>query len=281
MTSGQEHHGEVALITGAARGQGRSHAVALARAGASLVLVDAPEAVATTPYAVSAPEDLDRTAKEITASGARCLTFAADVRSNSRMHELVRSAVAEFGRLDIVLANAGVFSVGTVREMTEQQWREVIDVNLTGVFNTIQASLGPLSESPRGRIVAAASGMGRRGAANIAHYVASKWGVIGLVKSVAIEVAPLGVTCNAVLPTIVNTTMIHNEPTYRLFAPHLESPDVEDVKPAFGATNPMGVPWVEPSDITDAVMFLLSKKARHISGETLSISAGGQASNAT
>jgi len=281
MTSGQEHRGEVALITGAARGQGRSHAVALARAGASLVLVDAPEPVATTPYAVSAPEDLDRTAKEITASGARCLTFAADVRSNSRMHELVRSAVAEFGRLDIVLANAGVFSVGTVREMTEQQWREVIDVNLTGVFNTIQASLGPLSESPRGRIVAAASGMGRRGAANIAHYVASKWGVIGLVKSVAIEVAPLGVTCNAVLPTIVNTTMIHNEPTYRLFAPHLESPDVEDVKPAFGATNPMGVPWVEPSDITDAVMFLLSKKARHISGETLSISAGGQASNAT
>lgn len=281
MTSGQEHHGEVALITGAARGQGRSHALALARAGASLVLVDAPEAVATTPYAVSAPEDLDRTAKEITASGARCLTFAADVRSNSRMHELVRSAVAEFGRLDIVLANAGVFSVGTVREMTEQQWREVIDVNLTGVFNTIQASLGPLSESPRGRIVAAASGMGRRGAANIAHYVASKWGVIGLVKSVAIEAAPLGVTCNAVLPTIVNTTMIHNEPTYRLFAPHLESPDVEDVKPAFGATNPMGVPWVEPSDITDAVMFLLSKKARHISGETLSISAGGQASNAT
>lgn len=281
MTSGQEHRGEVALITGAARGQGRSHAVALARAGASLVLVDAPEAVATTPYAVSAPEDLDRTAKEITASGARCLTFAADVRSNSRMHELVRSAVAEFGRLDIVLANAGVFSVGTVREMTEQQWREVIDVNLTGVFNTIQASLGPLSESPRGRIVAAASGMGRRGAANIAHYVASKWGVIGLVKSVAIEVAPLGVTCNAVLPTIVNTTMIHNEPTYRLFAPHLESPDVEDVKPAFGATNPMGVPWVEPSDITNAVMFLLSKKARHISGETLSISAGGQASNAT
>ena len=281
MTSGQEHHGEVALITGAARGQGRSHAVALARAGASLVLVDAPEAVATTPYAVSAPEDLDRTAKEITACGARCLTFAADVRSNSRMHELVRSAVAEFGRLDIVLANAGVFSVGTVRELTEQQWREVIDVNLTGVFNTIQASLGPLSESPRGRIVAAASGMGRRGAANIAHYVASKWGVIGLVKSVAIEVAPLGVTCNAVLPTIVNTTMIHNEPTYRLFAPHLESPDVEDVKPAFGATNPMGVPWVEPSDITDAVMFLLSKKARHISGETLSISAGGQASNAT
>jgi SDR family mycofactocin-dependent oxidoreductase len=281
MTSGQEHRGEVALITGAARGQGRSHAVALARAGASLVLVDAPEAVATTPYAVSAPEDLDRTAKEITASGARCLTFAADVRSNSRMHELVRSAVAEFGRLDIVLANAGVFSVGTVRKMTEQQWREVIDVNLTGVFNTIQASLGPLSESPRGRIVAAASGMGRRGAANIAHYVASKWGVIGLVKSVAIEVAPLGVTCNAVLPTIVNTTMIHNEPTYRLFAPHLESPDVEDVKPAFGATNPMGVPWVEPSDITDAVMFLLSKKARHISGETLSISAGGQASNAT
>jgi SDR family mycofactocin-dependent oxidoreductase len=281
MTSGQEHRGEVALITCAARWQGRSHAVALARAGASLVLVDAPEAVATTPYAVSAPEDLDRTAKEITASGARCLTFAADVRSNSRMHELVRSAVAEFGRLDIVLANAGVFSVGTVRKMTEQQWREVIDVNLTGVFNTIQASLGPLSESPRGRIVAAASGMGRRGAANIAHYVASKWGVIGLVKSVAIEVAPLGVTCNAVLPTIVNTTMIHNEPTYKLFAPHLESPDVEDVKPAFGATNPMGVPWVEPSDITDAVMFLLSKKARHISGETLSISAGGQASNAT
>jgi NAD(P)-dependent dehydrogenase (short-subunit alcohol dehydrogenase family) len=123
--------------------------------------------------------------------------------------------------------------------------------------------------------------MGRRGGANIAHYVASKWGVIGLVKSVAIEVAPSGITCNAVLPMVVNTTMIQNEPTYRLFAPHIEDPGVEDAKPGFGSSNPMGVPWVEPSNITDAVMFLLSDKARYISGEALNISAGGMASNAT
>ena len=281
MTSGQEHAGEVALITGAARGQGRSHALALARAGATVVLVDAPEPVATTPYALSTAEDLAQTAKEILAVGGRFLSFAADVRSHSRMHEVVREAVAELGRLDIVLANAGVYSVGKVRDLTEQQWREVVDINLTGVFNTIQASLEPLAAAPRGRIVATASGMGRRGAANIAHYVASKWGVIGLVKSVAIEVAPAGITCNAVLPTVVNTTMIHNEPTYRLFAPHVEAPGIEDAKPAFGSTNPMGIPWVEPSDITDAVMFLLSDKARYISGEALSISAGGMASNAT
>jgi SDR family mycofactocin-dependent oxidoreductase len=281
MTSGQEHAGEVALITGAARGQGRSHALALARAGATVVLIDAPEPVETTPYALSTAEDLAQTANEITAGGGHCLIFAADVRSHSRMHEVVREAVAELGRLDIVLANAGVYSVGKVRDLTEQQWREVVDVNLTGVFHTIQASLEPLAAAPRGRIVATASGMGRRGAANIAHYVASKWGVIGLVKSVAIEVAPSGITCNAVLPTVVNTTMIHNEPTYRLFAPHVEAPGIEEVKPAFGSTNPMGIPWVEPSDITDAVMFLLSDKARYISGEALSISAGGMASNAT
>jgi len=105
--------------------------------------------------------------------------------------------------------------------------------------------------------------------------------VIGLVKSVAIEVAPSGITCNAVLPMVVNTTMIQNEPTYRLFAPHIEDPSVEDAKPGFGSSNPMGVPWVEPSDITDAVMFLLSDKARYISGEALNVSAGGMASNAT
>jgi NAD(P)-dependent dehydrogenase (short-subunit alcohol dehydrogenase family) len=230
---------------------------------------------------MSTAEDLAQTAKEIVAAGGRCLSFAADVRSHSRMHEVVREAVAELGRLDIVLPNAGVYSVGKVRDLTEQQWREVVDINLTGVFHTIQASLEPLAAAPRGRIVATASGMGRRGAANIAHYVASKWGVIGLVKSVAIEVAPSGITCNAVLPTVVNTTMIHNEPTYRLFAPHVEAPGIEDAKPAFGSTNPMGIPWVEPSDITDAVMFLLSDKARYISGEALSISAGGMASNAT
>jgi SDR family mycofactocin-dependent oxidoreductase len=281
MTSGQEHAGEVALVTGAARGQGRSHAFALARAGATVVLIDAPEPVETTPYALSTAEDLVQTATEITAAGGRCLTFAADVRSHSRMHEVVQGVVAELGRLDIVLANAGIYSVGKVRDLSEQQWREVVEVNLTGVFHTIQASLEPLAAAPRGRIVATASGMGRRGAANIAHYVASKWGVIGLVKSVAIEVAPSGITCNAVLPTVVNTTMIHNEPTYRLFAPHVEVPGIEDAKPAFGSTNPMGIPWVEPSDITDAVMFLLSDKARYISGEALSISAGGMASNAT
>jgi len=280
-TSGQEHEGEVALVTGAARGQGRSHALALARAGATVVLVDAPEPIATTPYPLSTAEDLAQTAKEIVAEGGRCLSFTADVRSHSRMCEVVRDTVAELGRLDMVLANAGVYSVGTVHDLTEQQWREVIDVNLTGVFHTIQASLEPLAAAPRGRIVATASGMGRRGGANIAHYVASKWGVIGLVKSVAIEVAPSGITCNAVLPMVVNTTMIQNEPTYRLFAPHIEDPGVEDAKPGFGSSNPMGVPWVEPSNITDAVMFLLSDKARYISGEALNISAGGMASNAT
>ena len=242
MTSRQEHEGEVALVTGAARGQGRSHALALANAGATVVLVDAPEPIATTPYPLSTAEDLAQTAKEIVAEGGRCLSFTADVRSHSRMREVVRDTVAELGRLDMVLANAGVYSVGTVHDLTEQQWREVIDVNLTGVFNTIQASLEPLAAAPRGRIVATASGMGRRGGANIAHYVASKWGVIGLVKSVAIEVAPSGITCNAVLPMVVNTTMIQNEPTYRLFAPHIEDPSVEDAKPGFGSSNPMGVP---------------------------------------
>jgi SDR family mycofactocin-dependent oxidoreductase len=275
--AGTDHRGRVALITGGARGQGRSHALALSAAGADVVLVDVPTGIATTPYPLATQEDLEETAKAVEASGGKALTVTADVRSSSAMHDAVAQALARFGRLDYVLPNAGIYSVSTVAEMSDECWRDMIDVNLTGVYNTIRAALPTLLAAGRGRIVATASGVGRKGTPNIAHYVAAKWGVIGLVKSVALEVAATGITVNAVLPTVVNTAMIHNRETYELFAPGLSDPTMDEVRPYFASTNPMGVPWVEPEDITHAVMFLLGDGARYVSGETLAVSAAGGA----
>ena len=272
--------GKVAIITGGARGQGRSHAVTLAREGADIVICDIASQIDTVPYPMATSADMEETVRLVEDLDRRCVAVQADVRDGAQMQAVAERAMSEFGRIDILLANAGISSTSTVVDMTDEQWRDMIDTNLTGVFNSIRAVLPHMIERRSGRIVATASMAGRVGMPNIAHYVAAKWGVIGLVKSVAMEVAQYGITVNAVCPTTVNTPMIHNDATYKLFRPDLENPTADDALAAFSSLNVLPIPWVEPEDISNAILFLISDDARYITGTAVEVAAGMNASNA-
>jgi SDR family mycofactocin-dependent oxidoreductase len=272
--------GRVVLITGGARGQGRSHAVTLARQGADIAICDIAAPIEWAQFEASTPEDLEETARLVRAEGRRVHSAQLDVVDSRQIDDFVASTIAELGSIDGLCANAGTYSTSPIVDMADGQWQVTIDVNLTGVFNSIRAVLPHMIERKSGRIVAIASIAGRGGFANVAHYAASKWGVIGLVKCAAAEAAPHGISVNAICPTTVPTPMILNEASYRQFAPELEHPTLEDVLPTLEAFNPMPGPWVEVEDVSHTLAFLLSDEARYISGETLGVAAGWSASNA-
>jgi len=265
---------KVVLITGGARGQGRSHALAFAERGADVVLLDACRDEPVLSYPLATAEDLEATRKEIEALGRRCLAIKGDVRDFEAVDGAVARATAELGGLDVVVANAGVASYSPVAEMRPEAWRTIVDINLTGVFHAIRAAAPVLAGQGHGRIIATASTMGRMGAPNAAHYAASKWGIIGLIKSTALELASTGVTANAVAPTAVNTPLIQNDEIYRRFRPDLENPTWEDAEPRFTALIPMGVPHIECADVSAAIVFLASDEARYITGAVLDVSGG-------
>jgi SDR family mycofactocin-dependent oxidoreductase len=272
--------GKVALITGGARGQGRSHAVTFAREGADIAFCDIASQMETVPYPMSSSDDVKETVQLVEELDRRCLAVTADVRDRAQMEEFAEQARTELGRIDFCLANAGIFSFGQIAAMGEQVWTEMIDVNLTGVFHAFRAVLPGMIEQGSGRIVATSSMAGKGGFPNVGHYVAAKWGVIGLVKTTAMEVAPHGITVNAICPTSVDTMMIQNEAAYRLFLPDHENPTREDAAAAFQTLNPIPVPWIEPVDISNAMVFLCSDEARYISGETIAVAAAQNATNA-
>ncbi|MFC9982891.1 SDR family oxidoreductase [Gordonia sp. NPDC127522] len=207
-------------------------------------------------------------------AGGECVTIRADVRSSTRMGEAMREALFEYGRIDICIASAGVVSFGSVESLSDQQWRAVIDTNLTGTFNTVRAIIPPMVKAGYGRIVTVASMGGRAGAPRLGHYAASKWGVIGLTKTIALELAGTGVTANVLCPTTVSTDMVHNPAMYALFAPDLVNPDQDQVQSRYASLNPMRVPWMDTSDVTGAMLYLVSGNARYVSGATVEISAG-------
>ncbi|ALE73902.1 MULTISPECIES: mycofactocin-coupled SDR family oxidoreductase [unclassified Pseudonocardia] len=272
--------GKVVLITGGARGQGRSHALAFAREGADIAFCDISEQLGTVPYPTSRQADLDETVKLVEELDRRCVAVRADVRDRDQVQDVADRTRAELGRIDVLLANAGIFSFGTVAEMSEDMWQEMIAVNLTGVFHAFRAVLPTMIDQGYGRIVATSSMAGKMGQANIAHYVAAKWGVIGLVKSTAIEVAGNGVTVNAVCPTGVDTDMIQNSAAYELFLPGTANPTRDDAAPAFQSLNHVPIPWVEPVDISNTMLFLASEEARYVTGESVAVAAGMNANNA-
>jgi SDR family mycofactocin-dependent oxidoreductase len=277
--NGNRFSGKVVLISGGARGQGRSHALRFASEGADIVVCDLVSQVPTVGYPMPGPDDLRQTIREVEALGRRCLGIEADVRSLEAMTSVVDSALETFGHVDVAIAQAGVCTFGPIAEMDEQTWSQTIDTNLTGVFNTIRAALPGMIERRTGRILATASMAGRAGWENIGHYAASKWGIIGLVKSVALEVAPFGITANVVCPSSVNTPMMLNDGAYKLFRPDLAEPTLADALPAFTAVNVIPVPYAETADISAAMAFLASDDARYITGAALSVSAGVNARN--
>jgi SDR family mycofactocin-dependent oxidoreductase len=270
----------VALVTGAGRGQGRSHAVRFAEEGADLILCDRCEDLATVPYGLASPADLEGTVAAVEAAGGRAVAVRADVRDGAALDRVVAAGIEAFGGIDIAVANAGIAGISPIAELTDEEWQNMIDINLGGVFKTLRAVAGHMAERGHGRIVATSSVVGRVGAPNIGHYVAAKWGVIGLVKSLALELADRGVTVNAVCPTSVDTAMIQNEAFRELFLPDQPDYTLADVEQAFTELNPIPIPWVQPGDVSDAVLFLASEEARMITGEALPVALGWNARTA-
>ena len=266
--------GHVALVTGAARGQGRSHAIALARAGARLVLVDIASDIATVPYPLGTAAELRETEAMVQEIGQECLSFVADIRDTAAMTNVVDTTLDTFGRLDICVANAGVVGFGRFWELTDDQWCTMIDTNLNGAFKTVRAVVPHMLERNHGRIIIVSSMSGRMGNANLAHYVASKWGLIGMAKSLAIEVAGRGITVNALCPTSVDTPMLHNPAMYSLFCPDLEKPTRDDVMPRYAAMNKLGRPWLSAEEVSHAVLYLCDEKAAAVTGQAIEISLG-------
>ena len=270
--------GKVALVTGGARGQGRSHAVALARLGADIAVCDVLEDVPTVKYAMGTAEQLAETVAMVEAQDRRALALRADVRDHEAVDAAVATTLDELGRIDILVSNAGIYSRGPVHELTTESWQTMLDVNLTGVFHTLRAVVPTMRAQGSGRIVVTASGAARTGTPNMSHYAASKWAVVGLVKSAALELAGSGVTVNAICPTNVDTDMLTNDDMLQMWLPDVEAPTLDQAVERFRATIPMGVPWVEPEDITAAVLYLVGDGARYVTGETLAVS-GGQAAD--
>ena len=268
--------GKVAFVTGAARGQGRSHAIRLAEEGADIIAVDLCRQIDSVPYPMSTSDDLAETVKQVEALDRRIVASEADVRDGAALRTAVDEGVAQLGRLDIVAANAGIASTadGTVG-LSDQEWQDMIDVNLTGVWQTCKAAVPHLVQGGRGgSMILTSSAAGLMAYPNIGHYVAAKHGVVGLMKTLALELAPHNIRVNSLHPTQVNTPMIMNETIYKLFLPDQAHPTAEGFAPVSQEMNALPIPWVEPADISNALVFLASDEARYITGVTLPVDAG-------
>jgi (+)-trans-carveol dehydrogenase len=267
--------GQVAFITGAARGQGRSHALTLAREGADIIAVDVCRQVETVPYPTATPDDLAETVRQVEALDRRIIAAEADIRDLDAVKAAVDSGVAELGRLDIVLANAGISVPAPTLEMDEETWNTMIDVNLSGQWKTIKASVPHLIAGGRGgSVVLTSSVAALKANANTAHYAAAKAGLIGLMQVLALELAPQGIRVNTVHPTTVNTDMVLNAPTYRLFRPDLENPTRDDYEEAARTLNKMPTSGLDVADISNAILYLVSADGRFVTGTQQVVDAG-------
>lgn len=268
--------GKVALITGAARGQGRSHAITLAREGAEIVAVDLAAQVESVPYAMATPDDLAETVKLVEDLDRRIVSQQADVRDLDAMREAVDRGLSEFGHIDIVCANAGIASFEPAADMSRQTWQDMIDINLSGVWYSIQPVLPSMIERGQGgSIIITSSIYGVKGPpGNLVHYAASKHGVVGVMRELANELAPHSIRVNTINPTFVATDMVQNETIYRMFLPESPNPSREEFMALLTEMNSLPIPWVEASDISNAVLFLASDDARYITGTTLLVDAG-------
>ncbi len=268
--------GKVAFITGAARGQGRSHAVRLAEEGADIIAVDICRGFEDSPAPPATPEDLAETADMVKNLDRRIVTAEVDVRDFDALAAAVDSGVEQLGRLDIVVANAGIGTTGVkLHKMTEDSWEETMDVNLGGVWKTVKSAVPHLLAGGRGGSVIITSSVGGLKAyPQVGHYITAKHGVVGLMRTFAVELGQHSIRVNTVHPTHVNSPLLMNEATYRLFRPDLDNPGPDDLAPICQSFHFLPIPWVTPTDISNAVLFLASDEARYITGVTLPVDAG-------
>jgi (-)-trans-carveol dehydrogenase len=274
--------GKTVLITGGARGQGRSHALILAAQGANIIMMD--NLVTDVPhqdYPGGSADEYEETQHLLDNTGAHHLATVGDVRNPDDLEQAVASGIREFGAIDVAVCNAGVsLDLALTQDISPDQWGLTIDTNVTGVFNTIRAVLPNMMERRSGRIIATSSMAGRAGYAHGADYSSSKFAVIGLIKCVANEYGKYGITANAVCPTSVRSPMVLRQNVYDMFVPEVEHPSREQAEERMKLMHPIPVPYIEPSDVSEAVLFLASDAARYVSGEALTVSAGMIAMNA-
>ena len=272
--------GKAALVTGAARGIGQAIAVALAAAGADVLGFDiCAEAAPHLVYEPATPDDLKKTGELVEAQKRRWLGVQGDVRDMPALKAAVERAVKEFGKLDIAIANAAIQFYGPLAELADEDWKNVIDVNLNGAANTLRAVLPHMLARKYGRIVLIASGQGRHGFKNASAYSASKWGMIGLMKSAAWEVAKEGVTINCVEPGLVDTPLTRNPGRWKEALKEAgkepkENPTEQEVIAARLPTAVMGIPWMQPDEVAPAVVFLCTDAANRVTGATYDATAG-------
>jgi SDR family mycofactocin-dependent oxidoreductase len=267
--------GKVAFVTGAARGQGRTHAVKLAEEGANIIATDICAPVKSAPYEMATTSDLDETVRLVEEAGGKIIARVADVRDLAAMTEVVDEGVAQFGRLDIVLANAGVCTYGFLSTMDEAQWQEMLDIDLTGVWKTVRASVKHMIDAGNGgAIVLTSSTAGLRNLNEIGHYVAAKHGVTGLAKALANELAPHNIRVNSIHPSNCRTMMMTNSGVRKMFRPDLEDPSLEDAIEGFGVIHLLDTPWVEPEDVTNGILYLVSDDGRYVTGTQFAVDAG-------
>ncbi|SPM27071.1 NAD(P)-dependent dehydrogenase, short-chain alcohol dehydrogenase family, partial [Mycobacterium terramassiliense] len=267
--------GKVALITGAARGIGRAQAVRFAQEGADIVALDVCGPVETVVIPPSTPADLDQTAVLVTEAGARAHTEIVDVRDLAGVQAATDRGVERFGGLDAVCATAGITSRGAALELDEDAWRTMLDVNLTGVWHTCRAAAPHLIARGGGAMVLTNSIAGLRGLVGVAHYTAAKHGVVGLMRSLANDLAPHNVRVNCVHPTNVDTPMIQNDAVRGAFRPDLNrTPTRAEFAEAARNMNMLAVPWIDAVDVANAALFLASDEARYITAMTLPVDAG-------
>lgn len=280
--------GKVAVVTGAARGIGRASAVALARAGFDVAGVDVASRVADIPDLVPASEeDLTETGRQVRAAGRRWLQVVADQRDIDAVRRAFARVESELGGVDVVHANAGVQAFVPILEMQDADWQDTIDVNLTGTANVLRVAAPLLRTRGGGRFIITSSTQGQHGTLNGSAYSASKWGLLGLMKSAALELGQYGITVNAVVPGLIDTPLTRRETRYAQaidVAGRTPTGDAGEDETAAAAglrgKTPLGVPWVDPDDVAPAVVFLASDGARMVSGTSLAVT-GGDSANVT
>ena len=274
---GDRLQGKVALITGAARGQGKSHCIRLAEEGANIIAVDLCENMDTVRYPLGSDADLADTVAQVEATGQRIIATKADVRDRVGLKAAVDAGVAEFGGLHIVCANAGILPIKT---HSVQSFVDAMDVDFGGVLNTVAVTLGHLSAGASMILTGSTAGMMPGTLTNPAlgpgsvGYGLAKTFIVQYTEVLALQLAPNSIRVNAVHPTNCNTNLLHNEDLYKVFRPDIENPTADDVLPAFNVFQAMPIPYVEPRDISNAVLFFASDEARYITGINLRIDAG-------
>jgi SDR family mycofactocin-dependent oxidoreductase len=268
--------GQVALITGGARGQGRAHAVALAREGCDVILADIAAPIAGVGYPMASEEDMNETVRLVEKEGRRALGLVADMRDTEQVRSVVDQAIDNFGRIDVVCANHGVVNYATVETMTDEMWEAVVDTNLTGIFKVLRAVIPTMKAAGYGRIIVTSSSAARAGVPNLPAYISAKWGLIGLVKGTALELADHGITVNAICPAAVATDLFFNDPTYRVFCPDIANPTIDDFEQRLRDHKHglNGRPYLQPEHVSRMVLHLATDLDGVMTGQVMDVGLG-------